>query len=184
MPALQPPSPARRYFAQVLRAAADRHCPGRLVALHEGGYSELYGARQQPGVPGWRGDGSTWGLGGGKGQELAGVSAADALAPCLAWAASLLGVQRPESVRATPAPTARIHPSPPVPFCGLEFIEGLAGLDSGTPDPMAGDVHNWGCQELQPWQDAAVAAAEAGPLAALRAALARNGGGCDEAATS
>ena len=30
-----------------------------------------------------------------------------------------------------------------VPFCGLNFIEGLAGLDSKTPDPLKDDVHNW-----------------------------------------
>jgi hypothetical protein len=33
-----------RVFGEALRAAAARHCPGRLVAVHEGGYSELYGA--------------------------------------------------------------------------------------------------------------------------------------------
>lgn len=32
-----------RYFGEVLRAAAGRHCAGRLVAVHEGGYSEMYG---------------------------------------------------------------------------------------------------------------------------------------------
>lgn len=31
-----------RYFGEVLKAAAERHCQGRLVALHEGGYSEMY----------------------------------------------------------------------------------------------------------------------------------------------
>ncbi|KAI8475598.1 MAG: histone deacetylase [Monoraphidium minutum] len=31
-----------RYFMAVLKAAAERHCAGRLVAVHEGGYSEVY----------------------------------------------------------------------------------------------------------------------------------------------
>jgi acetoin utilization deacetylase AcuC-like enzyme len=94
-----------RYLGEGLRAAAGRSCPGRVVALHEGGYSELY-----------------------------------------------------------------------VPFCGKAFIEGLAGHKGPVLDPELADLAAWGYQELQPWQDAVIAAAERGPLAKLRAA-ARHGGG-------
>lgn len=93
-----------RYFGEVLKAAADRSCPGKLVALHEGGYSEMY-----------------------------------------------------------------------VPFCGLNFIEALAGLNSHTPDPVYNDVTNWGYQALQPWQDEVIRSAEKGPLAKLKAAVAEAG---------
>jgi hypothetical protein len=44
-------------------------------------------------------------------------------------------------------------------------------------DPISGDVHNWGRQALQPWQDAVISEAERGPLAALRAAVKRGGSG-------
>jgi len=38
---------------QVLKAAADRSCPGKLVALHEGGYSEMYGEWMGGWMDGW-----------------------------------------------------------------------------------------------------------------------------------
>jgi acetoin utilization deacetylase AcuC-like enzyme len=91
-----------RYFGASLRAAADAHCPGKLVALHEGGYSELY-----------------------------------------------------------------------VPFCGLAFIEGVSGIDTGVDDPMVSDVAQWGYQEEQPWQAAIIEKCIEGPLARLRAAVAK-----------
>jgi hypothetical protein len=103
------PAPPATPAAQVLRAAAARSCPGRVAALHEGGYSELY-----------------------------------------------------------------------VPFCGKAFIEGLAGLDCPVLDPEIADLSAWGYQGLQPWQDAVVDAAERGPLAALRAAVAREAGRGEE----
>jgi acetoin utilization deacetylase AcuC-like enzyme len=40
-----PPLPTpltSRYFTSVLKAAAGRHAGGRLLAFHEGGYSEYY----------------------------------------------------------------------------------------------------------------------------------------------
>ncbi|KXZ50612.1 hypothetical protein GPECTOR_15g295 [Gonium pectorale] len=69
--------------------AAGRLCGGRLVALHEGGYSELY-----------------------------------------------------------------------VPFCALAALEEMSGVKTEVKDPWLHEVTSWGYQELQPHQDAAVAAAE------------------------
>lgn len=34
--------PACRYFTSVLKAAAAKHCGGKLLAFHEGGYSAYY----------------------------------------------------------------------------------------------------------------------------------------------
>jgi acetoin utilization deacetylase AcuC-like enzyme len=47
-----------------------------------------------------------------------------------------------------------------VPFCGLAVVEGLAGVSTGVEDPFLETWANVAGQELQPHQDAAVAAAE------------------------
>jgi Histone deacetylase domain len=57
-----------------------------------------------------------------------------------------------------------------VPFCGVAVLEELSGADSGVRDPMLASALV-GYHDLQPWQDAVITAAEAGPLAALRKAL-------------
>ena len=43
----------RSWMMAQLKAAAERLCGGRLVALHEGGYSELYGAWRYRAVRVW-----------------------------------------------------------------------------------------------------------------------------------
>jgi acetoin utilization deacetylase AcuC-like enzyme len=48
-----------------------------------------------------------------------------------------------------------------VPFCGLAIVEELAGIRSGLEDPFLPIFQGMGGQELQPHQDAAIAAAEA-----------------------
>jgi acetoin utilization deacetylase AcuC-like enzyme len=48
-----------------------------------------------------------------------------------------------------------------VPFCGLAIVEELAGIRSGLEDPFLPIFEGMGGQELQPHQDAAIAAAEA-----------------------
>lgn len=52
-----------------------------------------------------------------------------------------------------------------------------AGVDSHTPDPVESDVHNWGYQACQPWQDEVISRAERGPLAKLREAVAARAAG-------
>eukprot|EP00877_Chromochloris_zofingiensis_P008849 jgi/Chrzof1/4217/Cz14g03140.t1 len=89
-----------RYFAKVLCQAAEEHCHGRLVAMHEGGYSDFY-----------------------------------------------------------------------VPFCGLAFIEEMAGVSTGQKDPVLTDVENWGYQALQSWQDGIIKSVQEGPLTLLRLKL-------------
>lgn len=50
---------ASRWMAMQLKAMADKHCGGRLLAVHEGGYSEVGGVlllafcRKQLPCPGW-----------------------------------------------------------------------------------------------------------------------------------
>jgi acetoin utilization deacetylase AcuC-like enzyme len=48
-----------------------------------------------------------------------------------------------------------------VPFCGLAVVEELSGIRSGVDDPFLPIFEGIGGQELQPHQDAAIAAAEA-----------------------
>jgi acetoin utilization deacetylase AcuC-like enzyme len=48
-----------------------------------------------------------------------------------------------------------------VPFCGLAIVEELSGISSGVEDPFLPVFEGIGGQELQPHQDAAIAAAEA-----------------------
>jgi len=48
-----------------------------------------------------------------------------------------------------------------VPFCGLAVVEELSGIASGVEDPFLPIFEGLGGQELQPHQEAAVAAAEA-----------------------
>jgi acetoin utilization deacetylase AcuC-like enzyme len=48
-----------------------------------------------------------------------------------------------------------------VPFCGLAIVEELSGIRSGTEDPYLEFFKGTGGQDLQPHQDAAIAAAEA-----------------------
>lgn len=136
-----------RYFGEALRAAAGRSCPGRLVALHEGGYSEMYG--------GWLGDAPG---------DTSGYTLAELRLGCCSVCevqqrgrparpafGGAAGGWRCRSARHSPDWRARAaHASPPapapptaVPFCGLNFIEALAGLDSRTRDPIGGDVANW-----------------------------------------
>jgi hypothetical protein len=140
---------ARSPPPQVLRAAADRHCPGRLVGLHEGGYRCARGGLRAP-------------------------------APLLRRPPAPPRLARRHPCAPPPHPTPQSpNPSCPprsefyVPFCGLAFIEALAGAARPKVlDPIAGDVHKWGYQGLQPWQDAVIEAAERGPLTRLRAAVA------------
>jgi acetoin utilization deacetylase AcuC-like enzyme len=49
-----------------------------------------------------------------------------------------------------------------VPFCGLAVVEELAGVTSSIEDPFLPIFEGLGGQELQPHQDDAIAAAEAG----------------------
>jgi acetoin utilization deacetylase AcuC-like enzyme len=48
-----------------------------------------------------------------------------------------------------------------VPFCGLAVLEELAGISTGVEDPFLPIFEGYGYQELQPTQDAVIAAAEA-----------------------
>ena len=48
-----------------------------------------------------------------------------------------------------------------VPFCGLAVVEELSGISSGVEDPFLPVFEGIGGQDLQPHQDAAIAAAEA-----------------------
>ena len=48
-----------------------------------------------------------------------------------------------------------------VPFCGLAIVEELSGISSGVEDPFLPILEGMAGQELQPHQDAAIAAAEA-----------------------
>ena len=49
-----------------------------------------------------------------------------------------------------------------VPFCGLAVVEELAGVTSSIEDPFLPIFEGLGGQDLQPHQDEAIAAAEAG----------------------
>jgi acetoin utilization deacetylase AcuC-like enzyme len=86
-------SEAYREMTGMLLDVAGRVCGGKLVCLHEGGYSEAY-----------------------------------------------------------------------VPFCGVAIVEALMGIDAVVVDPFLAEVAPRPAQELQPHQDAAIAAAE--PLVA------------------
>lgn len=55
-----------------------------------------------------------------------------------------------------------------VPFCGLAFIEEMAGVSTGQKDPVLTDVENWGYQALQSWQDGIIKSVQEGPLTLLR----------------
>jgi acetoin utilization deacetylase AcuC-like enzyme len=46
------------------------------------------------------------------------------------------------------------------PFCGLAVLEELAGVDTGVADPFLPIFEGYGYQELQPHQEAVIAAAE------------------------
>jgi len=46
------------------------------------------------------------------------------------------------------------------PFCGLAVLEELSGISTGVEDPFLPIFEGYGYQELQPHQDAAIAAAE------------------------
>ncbi len=48
-----------------------------------------------------------------------------------------------------------------VPFCGLAIVEELSGASSDIEDPFLASLDGMGGQELQPHQDAAIAAAQA-----------------------
>lgn len=44
------------------------------------------------------------------------------------------------------------------PFCGIAVLEALSGIDSGVEDPMLSTFEGYAYQELQPHQDAVIAA--------------------------
>ncbi|MHB1809613.1 MAG: class II histone deacetylase [Solirubrobacteraceae bacterium] len=45
------------------------------------------------------------------------------------------------------------------PFCGVAVLEALSGIDSGVEDPLLSTFEGYGYQELQPHQEAVIAAA-------------------------
>ena len=47
------------------------------------------------------------------------------------------------------------------PFCGLAVLEELSGISTGVEDPFLPIFAGYGYQELQPHQEAVIAAAEA-----------------------
>jgi acetoin utilization deacetylase AcuC-like enzyme len=83
-------SAAYRELTRALLGVADRHAAGRLVVIHEGGYSPGY-----------------------------------------------------------------------APFCGLAVLEELSGISTGVADPFLPIFEGYGYQELQPHQEAVIAAAAA-----------------------
>jgi hypothetical protein len=150
----------RSYFTQVMKAAAARHCGGKLLFLHEGGYSafyvpfcglavmeELSGVKtaivdaelEEHGKVGWyRVKAGSFGL-----SATKGTGVKEALAGRL-----------PLSLSLAPALSLSEHPLTRA-ACTFYRVAPL--------------LQRWGMQGLQPWQDARIAEVEAGPLALLKA---------------